>query len=274
MGITLLTQDQIWGDKALGVMKKYGTATGMTDLAIAQGALMGSSSRTSDGLRSGVIWSASPNDFGGVRVVYYDGVRSYRDPNGRNAGLRPALPPSLTSLIRPSEARTTRKIGNINIAEFGSIHGVMAPENISQELGKTLSNNELIPTGVYTFDGEKIDAYDKPFKPMNCVSYSYGGQSYMPIEAKPFDGDSVFSDGHAPEKGEVCWMARQPIEWMKDRSGWWVALKGLLSGVQFDPKYPYDGEFEKTAMYKYLNTYFLHQCLPELAARMGQARGG
>jgi len=67
--ITLLTESQIWGDSALEVIKQYGIKTGLSDLAIVQGAMMGRGSRTSDGLLSGVIWSASPFDFGLVRVV-------------------------------------------------------------------------------------------------------------------------------------------------------------------------------------------------------------
>lgn len=59
MNTTLLTEDQIWGGQALDVMKKYGPKTALTDLAIALGGLMGRTSTTSEGERSGYIWSAS-----------------------------------------------------------------------------------------------------------------------------------------------------------------------------------------------------------------------
>ena len=58
MNTTLLTEDQIWGNQALDVMKKYGTRTALTDLAIVSGGLMGRSATTSEGERSGYIWSA------------------------------------------------------------------------------------------------------------------------------------------------------------------------------------------------------------------------
>lgn len=35
MRTTFLIEDQIWGSKALDVIKKYGIKTGLTDLAIA-----------------------------------------------------------------------------------------------------------------------------------------------------------------------------------------------------------------------------------------------
>ena len=59
MNTTLLTEDQIWGDQALDVMKKYGLKTALTDLAIVLGGLMSRTNTTSEGERSGYIWSAS-----------------------------------------------------------------------------------------------------------------------------------------------------------------------------------------------------------------------
>ena len=73
---TFLQEEQIWGDKALWVIKEYGTKTGFSDLAIALGGLMGSSYKTSDGQRTGYVWSASPYGGGGVRTVSIVGDES------------------------------------------------------------------------------------------------------------------------------------------------------------------------------------------------------
>ena len=59
MQTTFLTEDQIWGGSALDVIKKYGTQTALTDLAIALGGYMGSGSTTSEGDKAGYVWSAS-----------------------------------------------------------------------------------------------------------------------------------------------------------------------------------------------------------------------
>lgn len=69
MDATFLTEEQIWGDDALDVIKKYGTVVGATDLAIALGAYMGNGTKTSDGLRSCACWSASADDDDFVRLV-------------------------------------------------------------------------------------------------------------------------------------------------------------------------------------------------------------
>lgn len=76
MQTTFLTEDQIWGGSALDVIKKYGTKTALTDLAIALGGYMGSGSTTSEGDKAGYVWSASAID-DGVRVVHCDGDRGF-----------------------------------------------------------------------------------------------------------------------------------------------------------------------------------------------------
>lgn len=62
METTFLKEEQIWGNRALDVIKRYGTAVGATDLAVVQGAVLYSGAQTSDGLRGCVSWSASASD--------------------------------------------------------------------------------------------------------------------------------------------------------------------------------------------------------------------
>lgn len=76
MQTTFLTEDQIWGGSALDVIKKYGTQTALTDLAIALGGYMGSGSTTSEGDKAGYVWSASASG-DCVRVVRCGGGRFY-----------------------------------------------------------------------------------------------------------------------------------------------------------------------------------------------------
>lgn len=71
MDATFLTENQIWGDDALDVIKQYGTCVGASDLAIALGACMGNQ-ETDDGLKTAAVWSASPN-YDIVRVVGLNG---------------------------------------------------------------------------------------------------------------------------------------------------------------------------------------------------------
>jgi hypothetical protein len=192
-----------------------------------------------------------------VRVVHDDGGWDSIEPHERLGGARPALPSSVTSSIRPSEARPTKKIGDIQVVAYGEYPQTIVSESVNRELEQAFSRGKLQTSGKkYTFDGEQYDAYNKPFKAMEYDEYEHRGRRYIRVEAKPYDEDSVLSTGRKPKAGEACWIEVQPIEWLKDPSGMWVARQALFSGVQFDRKQNYDGNFDKTDMKKYLQNYF------------------
>lgn len=74
MKATFLTEEQIWGNDALPSIKEYGTKTPASDFAVICGVMMGpAGDKTSDDKRSCVVWSASSNAYGNVRVVHYYG---------------------------------------------------------------------------------------------------------------------------------------------------------------------------------------------------------
>jgi len=172
------------------------------------------------------------------------------------------LPSSVASKIQPSEARLTRKIGDIQVVEYGEYPQTIAAEGVNRELEQSFLRGQLQTTGKkYTFDGEKYDAYDKPFKAKEYAEYQHNGKRYIRVEAQPRDGDSVLSTGRKPQAGEACWIEAQPIEWLKDPSGVLVARQALFSGVQFDRKKSYDGNFENTDMKQYLQNYFAKEML-------------
>lgn len=74
MEATFLTEDQIFGNNALDVIKAYGTEVGFSDLAVLQGGLMASSHTNIEGKRTGAVWSASPYGYDYVRCVGTQGV--------------------------------------------------------------------------------------------------------------------------------------------------------------------------------------------------------
>lgn len=290
-GITFLTEKQIWGDDQgngqLQVMKSYGTKTGMSDLAIALGGYMGSD-KTSDNQRSGYVWSASSDGDGYVRFVHDGGDRDFCSPRKRLVGARPALPSSVASSIKPSEARLTKKIGHVQVVEYGEYPQTIAPENVNKELEQAFSKGQLGTTGKkYTFYGEKSDAYDKPFKAKEYAEYQYNGKRYIRVEAQPYDRNSVLSNGRLAKNGEKCWIEVQPIEWMVEpdkitingretdnpNAGLWLARQALFSGVQFDSKNRYDGNFENTDIYRFINGPFLKEMQPSYTVDAPDALG-
>ena len=259
MEITLLKEEDVWGDSALEVIQAYGTRTGISDVAIVLGACRGSRTKDSIGVPSGLAWSASSSEIGLVRTVDLNGSGLGINPNKREAAGRPALLFPATSAIRPNNIKiiTLQNGKTVQICEYGAYPQTVAPESISQELEVHYQKNTLKTTGKkYTFDSAEFDAWNIGFALRNSAEYIHKGKKYIRIEGKPFDGDSVLSDGTSVQKGQAYWFEVQPIEWLMDPKGTWVARQALFAGVQFDTKDRYDGNFANTAMYNYLQQYF------------------
>ena len=259
MEITLLREEDIWGDRALEVIQAYSTAVGISDVAIALGTMMGSGTQNSAGVASGLAWSVSSGEYVSVRTVSSHGGKNYFSPDRRRAAGCPALPFSATSLIRLNNVRVMRLANGktVQICEYGAYPQTVAPKSVSQELEAQYQKNALKTTGkTYTFDSAELNAYDTGFTPRNYAEYSFAGKKYVRIEGKPYDNDSIMSDGTKVQKGQAYWFEVQPIEWLVDPKGTWVARQALFAGIQFDTDSSYDGNFANTAMYNYLQQYF------------------
>ena len=259
MEITLLKEEDVWGDSALEVIQAYGTRTGISDAAIVLGACRGSGTKDSIGVPSGLAWSASSSEIGLVRTVDLNGSGLGINPNKREAAGRPALLFPATSAIRPNNIKiiTLQNGKTVQICEYGAYPQTVAPESISQELEVHYQKNTLKTTGKkYTFDSAEFDAWNIGFALRNSAEYIHKDKKYIRIEGKPFDGDSVLSDGTSVQKGQAYWFEVQPIEWLIDPKGMWVSRQALFAGIQFDMKEKYDGNFTNTAMYNYLQTHF------------------
>ena len=262
MEATFLTEEEIWGDSALEVIQAYGTKVGISDAAIVLGACRGSGTKDSIGVPSGLAWSASSSEIGLVRTVDLNGSGLGINPNKREAAGRPALLFPATSAIRPNNIKiiTLQNGKTVQICEYGAYPQTVAPESISQELEVHYQKNTLKTTGKkYTFDSAEFDAWNIGFALRNNAEYIHKGKKYIRIEGKPFDGDSVLSDGTSVQKGQAYWFEVQPIEWLMDPKGTWVARQALFAGIQFDTKDTYNGNFANTAMYNYLQKYFVKE---------------
>jgi hypothetical protein len=155
----------------------------------------------------------------------------------------------------------SRKIGNIELVEYGELPQVIASGDIRKELEEGLQANKLttITKGEgFPYDGEAYDAYDKPFKLVRAPAYSCDGKKYSRFLARPHDRkfehdrNSVLSNGRDPKYDEVCWLEYAPWEWMRDKSGWWISYLVVVAGIKFSEDRDYYGDLSKTNMYNYL----------------------
>jgi len=265
LDFTLLKEDQIWGDDdgngQLDMMKKYGTAVAPTDLTVILGGWMtGGGDRTSEDDLTCRSWSASSDGTGDVHCVYYRGDEDWYNADRRTISVRPALAPSEASKISPSEARS---VAGVRIVEYGEYPQTVADDVTRAKLERLYDSKSLHPTGKnYTFDSVDLGDGNIPFRAKNYPEYELDGKKYVRIPGRPADGDSKLSTGEFAEAKKHYWVEVQPIEWLMDPSGTMVAKKCLFAGIQFDTNKKYDGDFSKTFMKKYLDTYFAKEIEP------------
>lgn len=261
LNFTFLKKDQIWGYGALEVMKKYGSKVAPTDLTvILSGYMTYKDNRTSEGDLACTSWSASSYERNNVLCVSSYGEETWYDQRGRVVSARPALAPREASKISPSEARV---LSGIRIAEYGQYPQTVADERTSARLERLHSSRSLRSTGKkYTFDAIGLSDYDTPFKAKSYPEYEMDGKRYIRVPGLHADEYSELSTGEEVEKGKPYWLRVQPIEWLVDKSGWMITKKCLFAGIQFDTKKDYDGDFSKTSLKHYLDTYFAKEMMP------------
>lgn len=264
--VTLLTEEQIWGENALEVIKKYGTKVALSDLAIVLGGWLGSAGTTIEGDRSGYIWTASGLiDLGLVRTITHAGDLCYYYPNRRRDGVRPVLLKKETDKIKNAKIKKVLLPNDLEVtmAVFGEYPQKSVKIKLSDLLEKMYHNLELKKTKRYfTFDTAGLTDYEHPFKPKHYFVYEHEGKKYIRVEGRPADSDSILSNGKDVQIGEPYWIEVLPIKWLVDeKTGIWISKKALISGIRFGKDDFYDGKFEKTDMRAYLKDYFAKEML-------------
>ena len=259
--VTLLTEDQIWGESSLEVIKKYGTKVALSDLAIVLGGWLGSAGTTIEGDRSGYIWTASALlDLGLVRTITHAGDFCYYYPNRRRDGVRPVLLKKTTDKIKNPKIKKILLPNDleVKVAFFGEYPQKSVKVKLSEVLEKMYHNRELKKLKeFYTFDTAGLTDYEQGMKPKKYFVYAYGDKKYIRVEGRPADSDSILSNGKDVQIGDPYWIEILPIEWLVDENtGIWISKKALLSGIRFGQYDSYDGNFKKTDMFAYLKEYF------------------
>jgi len=260
LDFTFLTAEQIWGDDKgngqLDVMKRYGTAAAPTDLTLLLGGYMtGGDDRTSENDLTCDSWSASSDEDYDVLCIDDEGNPTGCFTNMRDVSARPVLPPSETVKLTPTNHKTG--VNGVEIVEYGEYPQTVADRHTSEKLERLHESKSLHQTGKnYTFDSVDLDDNHTAFKAISYPEYELDGKRYIRVLGRPTYKDSKLSTGEPLETEKPYWVEIQPIEWLVDPTGVWVSKKALFAGIQFGTKVIYDGDFSKTFMKHYLDTYF------------------
>jgi len=252
--LTLLSEEEIWGDKQLDVLRQYGTKSAITDLVVLTGGYcedsctyMAPDDNSLKGRTSWFYTRFSDGD-GDVRGVYRAGSGNWSHRYGRNGAVRPALLSSIVfSQISPNRVR-----------------GYNAPDSdMQRRLESEYQRGNLRTTGRdYTFDRTKYNDYDQYFQPVKYEEYEYQGRRYIRVQARShYDGGKFkLSNGIKYRDGDNVWVEVSPVVWLiDDRTKTLVSKRGILSGIRFHTdKKRYNGDFSTTEMKEYFDKYMLH----------------
>ena len=253
--ITLLSEEEIWGDRQLEVLKTFGTSAKVTDVCILTGGYFADLNFDMKS-RTGSFWTKTDINEKLARSVSIQGLKMNSVKEARNLIIRPVIELPLVDL--PGE------VGSEVVLEknYGEYPQYAVEETLQDKLEKKYKKGELKKTGhSYTFNSVNIFEYAKEFAPETYEEYSYGKQKYIRMKANSSYGTIgvMLSNGLVYKDGDYVWVEVSPITWLVDyRNFKHVSKKGLVSGISFSDEIDINyGDFNKTNLKKYLKKYML-----------------
>ena len=233
----LLSQEEVFGDGKTDVIRTIGAECTVSDFAIVSGADIG------DG-RTCMWFLSSSSDYGDVCAVDRDGNRRMAYPDSRG-GMRPVLECADLSQL---DCSTARDISGFEGARYGEYPQYAADRELSGILEQEFSEGRLIKTGK-----RYCSQYDE---------FQYEGGKYIRVIYIP-EKTQQLSNGKKYSCGDIVWLKVSALKWIYDaKAGLLVCRTIPAAGLRFSHGKYYDGNFEETDMYKYLNTTFAEDIVP------------
>ena len=267
---TFLTEEQIFGNDQLDILKEYGTKCAITDFSILLGGYP-SDYYTSEGNtrkdRTDWWWTKSSDGDNDARVVRKNGIRFWYRVYERTVGARPALPYSSISSISSNGVRGRNGILEV---EYGEYPQTIVSEDFARTLERAYSNRTINQTGKsYTTDSVSYQDTDTLFQARTHIEYEYNGRKYIRFVGDSNCSGEILSDGRTIQNGDVYWVEVEPIKWMIDeRTNIALSKKLIFSGVQFNRERNYKGNFNRTDIKEFMDRHFSKDITPSFSREM------
>lgn len=263
---TLLSYEQINGAKRLKIFDIFDVKATPSDFAILLGAYIMDNYRTYDNYRLehrfGYYWTKTSDEYDNAIIVRPDGSSIGEDLDWRDFGTRPVLSYSLIA----NESKIIKNLEDkVLEIEYGEYPKKAATLEVQTILNSLYNSGRLLKTGrYYTTDSRKYNKYNDDFQAIKHIEYEYNNKKYIRVKANScFDGYKfTLSNEQKYCDGDYVWVEVMPIRWLVDKENNIAVSKNLLfSGIQFDNKKRYKGNFEDTIMYMFLNRYFIKEIM-------------
>ena len=267
----LLTDEQTFGSQQIDVIKKMGGKCAVSDFAILLGAYVSDDYHVDEdnSMRGRTGWWYLSNSDGNwdVRDVNVDGERSWTYAGKRSGSVRPALQFSNISDISLNGVKGRH--GFLEV-EYGEYPQYAVDTNLGGILDDSFQAGVLRRTGKkYTTDSRRWNAFSEKFSHIQYEEFEYNGKRYVRVKSNDTDENFKLSNGVTVHPGMYVWVEVSPIKWIVDEKAKLLVSKTLLaSGIRFCNDCQYNGDFKKTEMYMFLNTYFAKNIIPSVVKEM------
>lgn len=258
--LILLDIDQILGDKELNIFKKYGTKCEITDFAVVTAANVTNDifKVSSDEInkRTCSWWSSSSSTFQNVCIIAESGKEFSFTSSERHGAVRPALPYSPDSdFFMEMDVDVNEELQEILLGEYPQ---TVVSDSFSATLEELYDAGDLEKTGkIYTTDSRKSSDYDKGFEANQHIEYGYAGSKFIRTTYLGMD-KVMLSNEREIEQNEELWIRIEPVKWIIDtENNIMLTEKAILSGIQFNNKNKYYGDFENTDIKKFMDKYLI-----------------
>ena len=278
LGLGHIFEEPKLDENQLEILKKYGAAAAITDFAILLGGDVSSdyyiNEKTTGKDRTGLWWTqhvepimySRPSNSaldGKVFGIGFDGGMKLPRRDARNVGIRPAIKYSSIANIVSNEVI----INKGEEIECGKYPQTIVDENYSRELESEYINENLKTTGKdYVTDSARCADININFVARIHTEYEYNGSKYIRFIGDSNCNGKILSDGRIVEMGEPYWVKVEPVVWLVDEKEDIALCKNIIaSGVQFDNKEIYDGNFSKTTIKWFMDTYLSKDLINDLS---------
>lgn len=264
---TVLSLDQVYGERRLDVFNKYGSDAEVTAFAISRGAdyypLKGKYF-AENGLpvesplldkRVCDYWTTTKVDGSASKCYSYGRMGANKETAwDDNNGIRIVVPfEEIKNDIKKTHEEDYGK-GKFTVVEYGEYPQRVLNYEEKQALNELYENGELKPTGkyysVWGYSNELFyDGTDRKFERDEYPEYEYNGMKF--VKAKR----AVYENGD----NRTIWAVVEPVEWIIDeKSRLAITKKCITGGIPLSRKGIYLGNFDKTLVQRFLNEEFAY----------------
>ncbi len=288
--ITLLSATEVWGgiiwkeqnpmaetkeyferdefaNNQMDVLKKYGTVAAVTDLQIitsfSNDYVISCDFRVPDdkSLRgiSGIYYTKSCNESGAVLGGWLEEGKMYAGSSfSDEESIRPVLKLS-EKLFNEVIINKRPGYNGVEEVELGEYPQYAVDDELREKLEIEYTFGHIDETGKSYFIHKKEGPYSNDLGIVPIQEYIYNGKKYVRIL---LPHSAKLSNGQKYEKGYPVWLEVSPVTWLIDeKTHSLISKRCLLAGVGFSDKNKYNGVFEETPIYRYLNDYMLNDLL-------------